>query len=198
MLELVPDKRLWMPSKNRNTKELYGKFSSDDPNKLTNKLTLHNKKREIQQRLKFSSNKGLLAKAGPVCTLELWKGLTTVNAQDYEGCVQKWASTHLSLPKLEMTNFQPNSTPPPLKCCRASYSEASWAGVEVCSSLARSDPAWTTWISVCRVVQRVIEGDSRRMVLRQGGAFGGRERAEWGEDQTWEGGGYAVVAHIIS
>lgn len=51
MLELVLDKRLWILSKGRSTKELYGKFSSDDLNKLTNKLTLLNKR---EKGLKFS------------------------------------------------------------------------------------------------------------------------------------------------
>lgn len=49
MLELVPDKRLWMPSKDRSTKELYGKFSSDDLNKLTNKLALQNKREKFNR-----------------------------------------------------------------------------------------------------------------------------------------------------
>lgn len=49
MLELVGDKRLWMPSKDESTKELFGKFSSDDLQKLTNKLALQNKTEKLDK-----------------------------------------------------------------------------------------------------------------------------------------------------
>lgn len=49
MLELVQDKRLWMPSKDRSTKELYGKFNSDDLNKLTNKFVLPNEREKLNK-----------------------------------------------------------------------------------------------------------------------------------------------------